>query len=269
MKTSTKGKDLLKTCESFRAFAYPDPVSPLAKATPGKRWGFKRAQEILDTLDPQKAALSGAPWTVGYGQTKGVNQESAMSVSQAEADLFEKLPRYEKLVLASCTVMPTQSQFDALVCIAWNVEVAVSKQSAIIKAHNRRDFASAAKAFTLYNKAGGQVNEGLTRRRRREADLYLTPEYEETVADPMLELSAQSVDEPKSLTASKINMAQAGTATVATLTGVTEVAKTVGEFKDTVTSLGEWLVPLACLVIIGFALYTAWERYDLRKRGVV
>lgn len=269
MRASEKGRDLIREAEALRVFAYPDPESPLAKATPGKRWGFRLAQEILDTLAPEKVSLDGSPWTVGYGQTKNVTKDSVMSAGQADADLVSSLGRYERLVSMSCTRIPTQNQFDALVCLAWNCEVAVSKTSSIIKAHNRGDFAAAAKAFTLYNKSRGKVVEGLTSRRRKESMLYLTPDDEGQPIDPMTLVSAQAVDAPKTLMASKINIAQASTATIATLTGANEALKTVGDFKESVTGLGEWLVPIACVAVVALCLFTIWQRYDLRKRGVV
>lgn len=270
MRTSEKGRDALRGFEGMRVFAYPDPRSALAKATPGKRWGFKKAQEILDILPQEVRSLSGAPWTVGYGQTKNVTKDTVMSVGQANTDLAESLPRYERLVSMSCTRIPTQNQFDALVCIAWNVEAAVGKDSSIIKAHNRGDHASAAKAFTLYCKSKGAVDDALLARRRKEAAIYLTPDNDSSEPmDPMAQVSPQSVDAPKSLLKSKINLAQAGTATIATVTGATEVLKTVGDFQEALQAIGPWIVPIACFAVVALCAYTIWQRYDLRKRGVV
>lgn len=269
MNANEKGLDLIREFESLRIFAYPDPMSPLAKATPGKRWGFKKATEILSVLHAELSGLSGAPWTVGYGQTQGVTEDTVMSATEADADLRVSIGRYERLVSASCTRIPTQNQFNALVCLAWNCEVAVAESSAIIQAHNRGDFASAANAFTLYNKSKGKVVEGLTTRRMAEASVYLAPDDVGQMVDPMTQVSAQVVDAPKPLTASKINIAQVGTIGVTTITGVTEVLKSVTDFKDTLTALGPWMVPVACASIIGLCLFTIWQRNDLRKRGVV
>lgn len=269
MRTSEKGRDALRGFEGMRVFAYPDPRSALANATPGKRWGFKLAQEILDSLPASVSTLDGKPWTVGYGQTQGVTKDTVMSVGQANANLAESLPRYERLVSMSCTRIPTQNQFDALVCIAWNVEAAVSKDSSIIKAHNRGDTASAAKAFDLYCKSKGKVDEALLDRRRKEAAIYLTPDDVGGPVDAMAGVSPQAVDVPKSLAKSKINIAQATTAGIATITGATEALKAVGEFKDSVATLGQWMVPLACLAVVVLCGFTIWQRYDLRQRGVV
>lgn len=53
MRTSEKGRDALRGFEGMRVFAYPDPRSALANATPGKRWGFK-----LPTDQPAQIAGS-------------------------------------------------------------------------------------------------------------------------------------------------------------------------------------------------------------------
>lgn len=269
MNTSEKGRDLIRGFEGLRIFAYPDPKSPLALATVGKRWGFRPAQEILNLLPPDKVSLSGSPWTVGYGQTQGVTKDSVMTAQEADEDLKRSLPHYEGLVEQSCTRKPTQNQFDALVCLAWNCEAAVSKNSTIIKAHNAGNFQAAAKAFMLYNKSRGVEDRGLTNRRRGEATVYLRPDDVGQAVDPMTEVSAQVVDTPKPLTASKINIAQASTATIATVTGVTEALKSVTDFKDSLTALGPWLVPVACIAVVCLCAFTIWQRYDLRKRGVV
>ena len=59
--------------EGFREFAYPDPLSKLAKSQPSKDWGFKPAKQIAK---PGTNFADGAPWTVGYGDTHGVTHES-------------------------------------------------------------------------------------------------------------------------------------------------------------------------------------------------
>ena len=59
--------------EGFREFAYPDPLSKLAKSQPSKHWGYKPAKQIAK---PGTNFADGAPWTVGYGDTHGVTHES-------------------------------------------------------------------------------------------------------------------------------------------------------------------------------------------------
>ena len=262
---SPAGREKLRGSESFREFAYPDPYSPLALATKGKRWGYVAAAVLLAGLPVDMAVLSGKPWTCGYGQTNGVTPATRMTLAEAEADLDRSLMRYEALVNDACTLAPTQGQFDALVQLAWNCEAALNPaKSSIVEAHNRGDFAAAAKAFELYCKSNGKDSAALLARRKREGADYLAAS--DLVDDGAV--SPQVVDAERPLTRSKIAVAQAGTAGIATLTGLTEVMKSLGDFKDSVTSLGEWFVPLACLAVVGLCGFTIWQRWDMRRRGV-
>ena len=196
MKTSPRGVKLITDFEGFRATAYQDVVGV---------------------------------WTIGYGFTEGVQKGDKITRTQADARLREELSEYEQGVSRACRVQPNQNQFDALVCFAFNVGVAGMSRSSVIKAHNREDYQAAARAFGLWNKAGGKVWPGLTRRRAAEGALYLEPVPDE-VSDPVegpVEEMPQQVDEERPMTASTINRAgvvAGGTAAVAT---VAETARPV------------------------------------------
>lgn len=71
--------------EGFREFAYPDPLSVLAKKYPRAGWGFRPAVQILAEL--KENPKYGQPWTVGVGETHGVTPESTRTVKEAEAEL--------------------------------------------------------------------------------------------------------------------------------------------------------------------------------------
>ena len=265
MKTSAQGRQMIRDEEGFRPYAYPDPLSELARTTPHIAWGYKPARELFAALPGNYRALNPAPWTVGFGQTVGVDEFTSMTVDEAEADLDAKLPQYEALVNTALTYPPTQVQFDALVCLAWNCPAALDpKKSSIVKAHNRGDFEAAGKAFELYNKSGGRVSPALVNRRRREAVLYLRS----TVEIP-LGTSPQVVDEPKPLTASKINIASTTAGAVASVGAVTQVLDAIKQFKDGVDSLGTWLMPVAFIAIIIACGVVVWQRIELRNKGVV
>lgn len=269
MKTSTAGAAALKSREGLRAFAYPDPESALAKATPRASWGRMPARVIMRSLPAKVQELSASPWTVGYGQTWGVTIDTEMDEDAAERDLALHLTHYEDLVNAACTRKPTQGQFDALVSLAWNVEVAVSPKSSIIKAHNRGDWPAAARAFELYCKSGGREVPALLVRRKAEGADYLaaSPVHQEDTT--MADLSPQAVDAEKPMAASKINIAQAGAGAIASIGAVTEVLNAVGQLKEGVAGLGAWLLPAACIAVVALCVYTIWERMGLRKRGIV
>lgn len=77
--------------EGYREFAYPDPLSKLYKKHPSEKWGFQPARDILSRLgiSLEEAAQSGAPWTVGYGFTHGVNLDTRVTKQQAKRKLEE------------------------------------------------------------------------------------------------------------------------------------------------------------------------------------
>ena len=268
MRTSEEGRNKLKKREGLRLFSYPDPVSKLAKAFPRAPWGKMPARKILESIAPDKRNLSAVPWTIGYGQTKDITIDSVMTLEEAEDDLSRHLVRYENLVLSACTVVPTQEQFDALVSLAWNCEIAVGKASSIIKAHNRSDWESAARAFELYCKSGGRVEPALLKRRKDEAFDYLAGSPVATSVS-LADLAPQTVDVEKPMLSSKINIAQIGTGAIAGIGGVNEALNAVTQFKEGVAGLGTWLVPMACIAIVVLCGFTIWQRYDLRKRGIV
>ena len=47
MQTSRRGIAAIQQFEAYRMYAYPDPASPLARATAGKPWGMMPARNIL------------------------------------------------------------------------------------------------------------------------------------------------------------------------------------------------------------------------------
>ena len=273
MKTSQRGKDAIIAEESFRAFAYPDPYSPLAKATRKIRWGFKPASDILPTLEPAVRKLSGSPWTCGMGQTQGVTPDTTMTMAQALADLDASLPKYESLVNSACATQTTQGQFDALIILAWNCPSAVSQSSSIIKAHNRGDYRAAAKAFELYIKSRGEDSPVLLERRKREASMYLSaspfPDRADTCPDSIAHMPPQTVDAERPLTRSKINIASATAGISATLASVQPVVDAINAFKSGVEGLGPWVIPIALVAIVALSGFVIWQRVDMRRRGIV
>ena len=196
-------------------------------------------------------------WTIGYGFTVGVMPGDTMTQEQCDARLKNEIKQYESAVFAATEGDCTQSEFDALVSFAWNVGTAGMQKSSVIKAHNRGDKQAAARAFLMWNRAGGKIISGLSRRRAAEAALYLA---DDEAFDPM----PQVVDPPKPMTSSTTVIA-GGTAAIAT---ATQIADAVGKLKGSVSGLEAWLIPtlaVVALIAIGYVIY---ERYQNRERGL-
>lgn len=271
---SQTGLNLVKKSEGFREFAYPDPASDLARKSSRykPRWGYRPASEILEELPESVATLSGAPWTCGYGETKGVTQDTRWSEPVASQRLRKRYTEFESGVREACTIIPSQNELDAMTSLAYNIGLGWSgrtkpkgakdgfRQSSVLRAHNRGDKLAAARAFSLWNRARGKVEPGLTARRAEEAALYL--------ADIDTEGSIPQAVEPESaMTTSPINKASAVAGGTAALAAATEVAKAVSDFKSSVSGLGEWLVPVLLVAVVALCGYTIWQRNRQRKEG--
>jgi lysozyme len=233
MKTSTRGISLLIEFEGFRGEAY----IPVPGDVP----------------------------TIGFGFTKGVRMGDKMTLAQAKERLKRELVEYENAVLAACVHQPNQNQFDALVSFAFNVGVGGLRKSSVLKAHNRRDYQAAARAFGLWNKSGGVVYAGLTRRRAAESALYLEPVAGTTMAEeaPM----PQRIDEERPMTASTINRAGVVAGGSTAIVAATETVNSINYLKRGVDDLQDWLVPILLIVAVGAVGYIVWERLRARKEG--
>lgn len=204
--------------------------------------------------------------TIGYGFTHGVRMGDVMSLEEADRRLITELVPYERAVFQSCTVEPNQNQFDAMVLLCFNIGAAGFRRSTVLKAHNRGDYQAAARAFGLWNKSGGKVYAGLTRRRAEEAALYLTP-VPDDVSDPIAPEMPQRIDPESSMVESPINrsaVVAGGTAAVAT---VAETARTVADVKYSTQALGDWLVPVLLIVVVALCGYVVWTRVKQRREG--
>lgn len=111
-------------------------------------------------------------WTIGYGSTgPHVKPGLVITPQRAEALLQEDLARFEAAV-DNAAPGASQNQFDAMVAFAFNVGTTAFTKSTLLRKHKAGDFAGARAEFARWNKAGGKVLPGLTRRRAAEAALY-------------------------------------------------------------------------------------------------
>lgn len=114
---------------------------------------------------------AGVP-TIGYGSTKGVRMGMVITKEEAERRLREDLAVPERFV-NSLNVCKTQGQFDALVDFAFNVGCGRLKTSTLLKYIKAgKPVSEIQKQFLRWNKAGGKVLAGLTKRREWEANRY-------------------------------------------------------------------------------------------------
>ncbi|GIO39088.1 hypothetical protein J41TS12_39490 [Paenibacillus antibioticophila] len=127
-------------------------------------------------------------WTIGWGHYgPDVKQGTTITQAQADAMLIADLAKYEAYVNNPAYVPVTeqlnQNQFDALVSFCYNCGAGNLR-----KLCKGRTVAQIVQAIPLYDKAGGKVLAGLTKRRKAEVALFNKP-VEAKEEDDKLELS--------------------------------------------------------------------------------
>ena len=118
-------------------------------------------------------------WTIGYGHTKDVKQGDKINQDEAEHLLEEEMPEYEGYINDMVEVSLEQCQFDALVSWVYNLGPANLSSSTLLKVLNEGEYDEVPFQIKRWNKAGGKVLEGLTRRREAEALLFQDKEWYE------------------------------------------------------------------------------------------
>ena len=153
MTLSQKGLNLIKQFEGFRSAPYRDSVGV---------------------------------WTIGYGNTYYPNGKK---VSASDKHLTESEASKLKQDIINKDFSPsvnlllkkeieqgkiTQNMFDALVSLIYNIGIGALARSSVIRHLKAGDKESAAKAFLMWDKAKGKTLKGLTIRRQKESDLFLS-----------------------------------------------------------------------------------------------
>jgi lysozyme len=145
------------------------PVAPTSKPRGVSSTSLIREFEGLRLtayLDPVNI------WTIGYGHTK--TAKSGMSISQAGAEALLKhdLAWVEDCINTKVKVPLSNHQYDALASLIYNIGAGAFSKSTLLRKLNASDYAGAANEFQRWNKAGGKVLAGLTRRRAAEMVLF-------------------------------------------------------------------------------------------------
>ena len=137
MKISENGLNLIKKYEGLRLTAY--------KPVPWEKY-----------------------YTIGYGHYGAdVKEGETISESMATALLRNDIDRFE-VAVNSLHREWNQNQFDALVSFAYNCGAANLKKLVANRTNEQ-----IADKMILYNKAGGKILKGLTKRREEERALFM------------------------------------------------------------------------------------------------
>lgn len=119
--------------------------------------------------------------TIGFGSTRWADgravslQDEPITQSEAFELLAATLVGFEKTVQQAVVVELKQCQFDALVCLCYNIGGGNFKTSTLVKLANQgKPVEEVAAQFLRWDKAGGKPLAGLTRRREAERALFLS-----------------------------------------------------------------------------------------------
>jgi lysozyme len=159
MQTSEEGIDLIKVFEGCHSSPYKCPASLW---TIGYGHVLYPEQARLKTDDRASYALKSE-----HSRVWGTDEIDSL----LEVDL----QRFEGGVLRLCPAAADNDRhFAALVSFAFNVGLGNLQSSTLRMKYNRGDFYGAADEFLKWDKSGGKVLAGLTRRRIAERFLFLS-----------------------------------------------------------------------------------------------
>lgn len=133
--------------------------------------GIKLIQQFEGCrLTAYKAVATEKYYTIGYGHY-GSDVTKGMTITQAKATSLLKsdLAKFEKQVDKYAKYNFNQNQYDALVSFAYNIGNIDG-----LTRNGTRTITQISEAMVKYNKSGGKVLAGLTKRRNAEQQLFNT-----------------------------------------------------------------------------------------------
>ena len=111
-------------------------------------------------------------WTIGFGHTKGVEEGQTCSIEDAESMLADEMDEYEGYINNMVKVDLQQHEFDALVAWVYNLGPTNLGESTMLKVLNGGQFDRVPDEMNRWTRAGGEILEGLVRRRQAESSMF-------------------------------------------------------------------------------------------------
>jgi lysozyme len=107
----------------------------------------------------------GGVLTIGWGDTIGVKKGDVITQVQADERLQRRLAEHETQLRAHLTSVATQSQFDALLSLSYNIGAEALRTSTLLRLFNEGKPVEAAKQFARWVHVKGQLDANLMQRR--------------------------------------------------------------------------------------------------------
>lgn len=106
--------------------------------------------------------------TVGFGTTGGVKMGDTTNPVKALQRTMSDLQKFEG-ALKECVKVPLyQHEYDVYLSLAYNIGSGAFCRSTLVKKLNAEDYAGACREILRWNRANGQVVQGLVNRRQDE-----------------------------------------------------------------------------------------------------
>jgi len=187
-------------------------------------------------------------WTIGYGLTTAAGLRpvgAGTTITQAEAEeyLDQVLTKFGNEILPYFNRQPTPNQYAAFVSLAYNIGPNAFRKSTALRRFNAGDLQGAAAALQWFNKAGGKVLRGLTRRRSAEAKLFLSG----------VDLDVEGADvrpDAEKTAGRSTTLAAAAAAAASGATGVSTAVSQLDSHAQTIVVVAACIAGLALIWII-------------------
>jgi lysozyme len=116
-------------------------------------------------------------WTIGFGTIKDVKEGDRITKDEANHLLEEEMIEYESYINDMVDVPLEQNQFDALCSWVFNLGSKNLSESTLLRVLNDGKYEEVPQQIKRWNKANGEVLNGLIRRREAEALLFEGKEW--------------------------------------------------------------------------------------------
>lgn len=140
---------------------------------------YQKAVELIKQFEGFKPEAYKCPagiWTIGYGWTHGVKEGDSITKSEAtellQKEVYTIAEQIKKVLGDDAFNNLTENQVSALIDFVYNLGIGNFRSSTLCRYIKSGELEKAGDEFMKWNKAGGKVFEGLTRRREAERELW-------------------------------------------------------------------------------------------------
>lgn len=130
---------------------------------------------VSEGFSAQEYLCEAGARTIGFGHLVRANEDFSAGISREAAKmlLLSDLKTYEACVNQNVRVPVTQSQYNALVSLCYNIGTKAFGTSTLVKELNSGNVRKAADEFLRWKFVKQQESAGLLRRRQREREMFL------------------------------------------------------------------------------------------------